>query len=204
MEGGNSDIGDVVEGGHFGVGGDESQVVPPLRGSGPPFKGERRMVPMRITGREVLIQGNHVHGGGGAPSWWWGSRCRCQTSFSSPHWVDMIPKGGSTVLTEGMRWRARKIGEGHLQLSSQLCGPPLLAECSRPLKIPHVDVNECGGGVQTLCLVYPLPHKQATRVGGLMEGVRGGGGGRAWYRPRVLASGSGRLPTWERAIWDIA
>ena len=36
---------------------------------GVPIKGERRVIPLRITGREIIIQGNHVHvaaGGGRA------------------------------------------------------------------------------------------------------------------------------------------
>ena len=38
--------------------------------------------------------------------------------------------------------------------------------------IPDVDVNEGGGGAQTLCHVHHLRHKHGPRVGGLIEGVR--------------------------------
>ena len=48
-----------------------------------------------------------------------------------------------------------------LQLSPQLCGPPLLAQRTRPLKIAHVNENEGGGVLQALCPVHHLPHKQA-------------------------------------------
>ena len=60
-----SDVGDVVEEGHLRVGGAESRLIPALSSGGLPPKGERRMVPLRITGREVLIQRIHVHAGGG-------------------------------------------------------------------------------------------------------------------------------------------
>ena len=78
--------------------------------------------------------------------------------------VDRLPGGNEA---EGPQ-----IGEGQLQLSPQLCGPPLLAECTRLPGFPHVHVNEGGEGVQTLCLVHHLPHKQGPRVRGLIEGVR--------------------------------
>ena len=65
MKRGKSDVGDVVEGGHLRVGGEEPQVIPPLSSGGLPPKGERRMVPLRFTGTEVLMQRNHVHAGGG-------------------------------------------------------------------------------------------------------------------------------------------
>ena len=68
MKHGKSDVGDVVEGGHLRVSGEEPQVIPPLSSGGLPPKGERIMVPPRITGREVLIQRNHVHAGGGGGS----------------------------------------------------------------------------------------------------------------------------------------
>ena len=65
MKRGKSDVGDVVEGGHLRVNGEEPQVIPPLSSGGVPPKGERRMVPLRISGKEVLIQHNHVYAGGG-------------------------------------------------------------------------------------------------------------------------------------------
>ena len=51
------------------MGGEESQIVLPLRGSGLPLKRERGMTPLRITCKKVIIQGNCVHmgGGGGGP-----------------------------------------------------------------------------------------------------------------------------------------
>ena len=54
-----------MEGGHLKVAAEEPQVIPPLSSGGLRTKGERRMVPLRITRREVLIQRNHVHAGGG-------------------------------------------------------------------------------------------------------------------------------------------
>ena len=64
VEGEKSDIGDVFDGGHFGVGGNEAQAVPPLRGNGMPLKGERRVIPLWITGREIIIQGQSCPWGG--------------------------------------------------------------------------------------------------------------------------------------------
>ena len=65
MKRGKRDVGAVVEGLHLRMGGEEPQVIPPLSSGGLPTKGKRRMVPMRITGKEVLIQRNHVHAGWG-------------------------------------------------------------------------------------------------------------------------------------------
>ena len=65
MKRGKSDVRDVVEGGGgLKVGGEEPQVIPPLRSGGLPPKGKRIMVPLQMSDREVLIQRNHVHGVG--------------------------------------------------------------------------------------------------------------------------------------------
>ena len=45
------------------MGQEDAQVVPPLRGNGVPLKGERSMIPLQITGKEIIIEGNHVHMG---------------------------------------------------------------------------------------------------------------------------------------------
>ena len=64
MKCGKSDFGDVVEGGHLRVGAEGPQVTPPLSSGGVPLKGERRMVPLRITNKEVLVQSDHIHARG--------------------------------------------------------------------------------------------------------------------------------------------
>ena len=64
MERGMSDVGDVVEGGHLRVGGEEPQVIPPLSKGSVSLKGERRMVPLWFLSREVLVDGNHIHAKG--------------------------------------------------------------------------------------------------------------------------------------------
>ena len=56
MERGKSDVGDVVEGGHLRVGGEEPQITPPLSSGSAAVKRERRMVPLRFLSREVLVQ----------------------------------------------------------------------------------------------------------------------------------------------------
>ena len=61
MKRGKSAVGDVVEGGHLNVGGEDPQVIPPLSRGGLPLKGERRMIPLRFISTEVLVQGNHIH-----------------------------------------------------------------------------------------------------------------------------------------------
>ena len=61
MECGQSDIGDVVERGHGRVAGQDAQIVPPLGLHCLPFKRKVRVVSLRLTGRKVVIDGNHVH-----------------------------------------------------------------------------------------------------------------------------------------------
>ena len=45
------------------------------------------------------------------------------------------------------------------------------------LRLPHVNMDEGGGGVQTLCPLHHLPHKPAPRAGGLLHLVRAAGEG---------------------------
>ena len=61
MESGQSDIGGVVERGHSGVARQDAQIVPPLGVLCLPFKRKIRVVSLRLTGRKVVIDGNHVH-----------------------------------------------------------------------------------------------------------------------------------------------
>ena len=63
MNGGKSDVRDAVEEGQLRVGGEKPQVIPPLSSGGLPPKGERRMVSLRIYGREVLSERNPLHAG---------------------------------------------------------------------------------------------------------------------------------------------
>ena len=60
---------------------------------------------------------------------------------------------------------------GVAKFSPQVCGLSPLVEGTQPTGIPHVDVNEARGGVQTLCPVHHLTHKQATCIGGHIESV---------------------------------
>ena len=61
MESGQSDIGDVVERGHGRMAGQDAQIVPPLGLHCQLFKRKVRVVSPRLTGRTVVIDGNHVH-----------------------------------------------------------------------------------------------------------------------------------------------
>ena len=61
MESGQSDIGDVLERGHGWVAGQDSQIVPPLGQHCLPFKRKVRVVSLRLSGRKVVIDGDHVH-----------------------------------------------------------------------------------------------------------------------------------------------
>ena len=61
-----SDVVDMVEGRHLRVEGEDPQVIQQLSGAGLPLKGERRMVPLRITNRKVLVESDHVHARGGS------------------------------------------------------------------------------------------------------------------------------------------
>ena len=66
----------------------------------------------------------------------------------------------------------RQVGEGQPKRLPQIYGPTILAECTRPLNIAHIGVHDGGGGVETLCAVQHIPHKQTPREGGLVRGVR--------------------------------
>ena len=61
MESGQSDIGDVVEGGHGRVAGQDAQIVPALGLHCLRFKRKVRLFSLRHTGRKVVMDGNHVH-----------------------------------------------------------------------------------------------------------------------------------------------
>ena len=61
MESGQSDIGDVVERGVNRVARLDAQIVPPLGLHCLPFKRKFRVASLRLTGRKVVIDGNHVH-----------------------------------------------------------------------------------------------------------------------------------------------
>ena len=61
MESGQSDIADVVERGHGREAGQDARIVPPLGLHCLPFKSKVRVVTLRLTGRKVVIYGNHVH-----------------------------------------------------------------------------------------------------------------------------------------------
>ena len=61
MESGQNDIGDVVERGHDRVAGQDAHIVPPLGLHCLPFKRKVTVVNLRLTGKKVVIDGNHVH-----------------------------------------------------------------------------------------------------------------------------------------------
>ena len=65
--------------------------------------------------------------------------------------------------------------EGLLHLLPHVFGPPLLVERDRTLRFPHVNMNKGGEGVQTLCPLNHLPHKQAPCVGGISGYEKNGG-----------------------------
>ena len=58
---GHSDIGDVVERGHGRVAGQDAHIVPPLGLHSLPLKRKVRMVSLRLTGRKMVTDGNHVY-----------------------------------------------------------------------------------------------------------------------------------------------
>ena len=61
MESGHSDIGDVVERGHGRVAGQDAHIAAPLGLHSLPLKRKVRMVSLRLTGKKIVIDGNHVH-----------------------------------------------------------------------------------------------------------------------------------------------
>ena len=61
MESGHSDIRDVVERGHGRVARQDAHIVPPLGLHTLPLKRKVSMVSLRLTGRKIVIDGNHVH-----------------------------------------------------------------------------------------------------------------------------------------------
>ena len=131
-----------MEGGHLKVAAEEPQVIPPLSSGGLRTKGERRMVPLRITGSKVFIQRNHVHAGGGG-GWrrlvvgW-----MVETpdfSFPAPS-CDMTRRRESTVLGAGIRRTALNLGRAsrswcHRSVVHPFCG-----------EHPHARVPSCQCG----------------------------------------------------------
>ena len=67
---------------HVRVGREDFQILPPLRSSGLPLKGEGGVISLRVTGKEIHIRGNRVpvcvrRGGGG--------QAAVGSSYSPPH-----------------------------------------------------------------------------------------------------------------------
>ena len=177
MKLGKSDVGDVVDGGHIRLGGQDTQVIPPLSSGGLLPKGKRRMVPLRITSRQVCVHSDQIHAQGAADEVSGG------VGGANPRFQLSLPvhrhdsQEGVNRVGGGDKVDGPQLREGQLQLMPQLCGPSLLAERTRTLGSPHVNMDECGGGVHTLCPLHHLTRKQAPGVGGLLQLVRAVGEG---------------------------
>ena len=192
------DIGDAVEGGHLRVGGEDPQVIPPLSSGCVPLKGERRMVPLRIPSREVLVQGNHIHAqaavdevNGGVD----GANPRFQLA-RPVHRHD--PQEGVNRFGGGDKVDDPQLGEGQLQLLPQVCAPPLLR--SAPARSGSRMSIWNGGGEGS----KPFAHSTTSPTSRPPVHVAScgvcGRQGRAKKWAWVSAAGSGRLPCCERAI----
>ena len=194
---GKSDVRDVVEGGHLRVGGEDPQVIPPLSSGGVPLKGERRMVPLRISSREVLLESEHLHVRGAMDVSGGVDGANPRSQLARPM-SRHDPQEGVNRFGGGDKVGSPQLGEGQLQLLRQVCGPPLLAERTRTLWVPHVNMDEGGGGVQTLCPLNHLPHKRPPVyvASSNVCGRRGRPTKWAW----VLAARLGRLPCCERSM----
>ena len=131
-----SDVGDVVEGGHLRVGREDPQVIPPLRSGGLPLKGGRTMVPLRITGTEVLVHSNHIHARGAVDEVSGGvDGANHRFQLARPmHRHD--PQEGVNHFEGREKADGPQLGEGQRQLLPRLCGPPLFAERTRTLGFP--------------------------------------------------------------------
>ena len=137
------------------------------------------MVPLRISSREVLIQSNHIHArmatddvsgvvDGANPR----SQLACPMSTHDP-------QEGVNHFGGGDKADSPQLGEGRVQLLPPICGPPLLAERTRTLGVPHFNMDAIGGRVRTLCPLHHLPHKQTPPcrwVSPSCVGTEGGGG----------------------------
>ena len=96
-------------------------------------------------------------------------------------WVDMIPKKGVNRRWRGDEAEGPQIGEGQLQ-SRYICvaHPFLRNDRSRSLMMMRMRVGE---GFKPFAQSTTSPHKQAPRVGGLIEGV--------WAERESLVVGGG-------------
>ena len=150
-----TDVRDMVEGGHLRLGGEGPRVIQPLSSGGVPLKGERRMVPLQSLSREVLVQADHIHVRGAVDEDIGGvDPANPRFQLARPvHRHE--PQEGVNRFGGGDKADGPQLEERQRQLLPQVCGPPLLAKTTHTLRFPHVNMDEGGVGVQTLC---PLHH----------------------------------------------
>ena len=179
MESGHSDIGDVVERGHGRVAGQNAHIVPPLGLHSLPLKRKVRMVSVRLTGRKIVIDGNHVHPHGAvneATGGVDGTKARLRLAHGvrghdSQKALHRVAGGNDP---DGPQPQ-----EHHLQLPEKVSGPTFFPKPSRPFGGAHVHMDRLGGGRggQPFRPPHHLLHCQAPRVRGLLQ--RAGAKGQA-------------------------
>ena len=160
-ESGHSDIGDVVERGHGRVAGQDSHIVPPLGLHSLPLKRKVRMVSLRLTGRKIVIDGNHVHPHGAvneASGGVDGTKARLGLAHGvrgddSQKALHRVAGGNNP---DGPQPR-----EDHLQLPEKVSGPTFFPKPSRPFGGAHVHMDHLGGHGQTFRPPHHLLHCQA-------------------------------------------
>ena len=147
------------------------------------------MVPLWFLSREVLVQGNPIHARRAV------EKVSGRVNPSNPR-VQLArpvhrddPQEGVNRFGGGDEADSTQPGEGQLQLLPQDCGSPVLAKSTRTPEFPHVNMDEGGGGVKTLCPLHHLPHQQAPRVCGPLQHMRAAGEGEEVRQATMLQKG---------------
>ena len=158
-----------VERGHGRVAGQDAHIVPPLGLHCLPLKRKVRMVSLRLTGRKIYIDGNHVHPHGAvneASGGVDGTKARLGLAHGvrghdSQKALHRVAGGNEP---DGPQPR-----EGHLQLPEKVSGTTLFPKPSRPFGGAHVHMDHLGGHGQPFRPPHHLLHCQAPRVRGLLQ-----------------------------------
>ena len=143
--------------GHGRVAGQEAHIIPPLGLHSLPLKRKVRMVSLRLTGRKIVIDGNHVHPHGAVNEACGGADgtkarlglARGVRGHDSQKALHRVAGGNEP---DGPQPR-----EGHLQLPEKVSGPTFFPKPSRPFGGAHVHMDQLGGGGTTLSPTPPPP-----------------------------------------------